>query len=129
MQFVFQPLVFGFLLVLVPLLVHLINLIRHRKQPWAAMDFLLESYKKHRRWVLLKQWLLLLCRMLAMAALVAMLAGWISSNRWLPSWLGQQVVHHYIRLDDSYSMSDGLEDETAYSSALQAIDAIVRQAA
>jgi len=60
MQFVFQPLVFGFLLVLVPLLVHLINLIRHRKQPWAAMDFLLESYKKHRRWVLLKQWLLLL---------------------------------------------------------------------
>lgn len=129
MQFVFQPLVFGFLLVLVPLLVHLINLIRHRKQPWAAMDFLLESYKKHRRWVLLKQWLLLLCRMLAMAALVAMLAGWISSNRWLPSWLGQQVVHHYILLDDSYSMSDGLEDETAYSSALQAIDAIVRQAA
>lgn len=129
MQFLFQPLVFGFLLVLVPLLVHLINLIRHRKQPWAAMDFLLESYKKHRRWVLLKQWLLLLCRMLAMAALVAMLAGWISSNRWLPSWLGQQVVHHYVLLDDSYSMTDGLEGETAYGSALQAIDAIVRQAA
>jgi len=128
MQFVFQPLVFGFLLVLVPLLVHLINLIRHRKQPWAAMDFLLESYKKHRRWVLLKQWLLLLCRMLAMAILVAMLAGWISSNRWLPSWLGQQVTHHYVLLDDSYSMSDGLEGETAYSSALLAIDAIVRQA-
>lgn len=129
MQFVFQPLVFGFLLVLVPLLVHLINLIRHRKQPWAAMDFLLESYKKHRRWVLLKQWLLLLCRMLAMAALVAMLAGWISSNRWLPSWLGQQVVHHYVLLDDSFSMSDGLEGETAYNSAIQAVDAIVRQAA
>jgi catechol 2,3-dioxygenase-like lactoylglutathione lyase family enzyme len=129
MQFVFQPLVFGFLLVLVPLLVHLINLIRHRKQPWAAMDFLLESYKKHRRWVLLKQWLLLLSRMLAMAALVAMLAGWISSNRWLPSWLGQQVVHHYVLLDDSYSMSDGLEGETAYGEAIEAIDAIVRQAA
>jgi hypothetical protein len=129
MQFLFQPLVYGFLLVLVPLLVHLINLIRHRKQPWAAMDFLLASYKKHRRWVLLKQWLLLLCRMAAMAALVAMLAGWISSNRWLPSWLGQQVIHHYVLLDDSYSMQDGIDGESAYTSALAAIDSIVRQAA
>lgn len=129
MQFVFQPLVYGFLLVLVPLLVHLINLVRHRRQAWAAMDFLLESYKKHRRWVLLKQWLLLLSRMAAMAILVAMLAGWISSNRWLPSWLGQQVIHHYVLLDDSYSMSDGLQGETAYDKGLQAIDAIVKQAA
>ena len=93
MQFVFPTLTLGFLLVLVPLLVHLINLVRHRRQAWAAMDFLLESYKKHRRWVLLKQWLLLLCRMAAMAALVAMLAGWISSSRLL-SILGKQITHH-----------------------------------
>jgi hypothetical protein len=128
MQFVFPTLTLGFLLVLVPLLVHLINLVRHRRQAWAAMDFLLESYKKHRRWVLLKQWLLLLCRMAAMAALVAMLAGWISSSRLL-SILGKQVTHHYVLLDDSYSMNDGIQGETAYDSALQAIDALVKQTA
>ena len=40
MQFLFQPLTWGFLLVAVPILIHLINLLRHRKQKWAAMDFL-----------------------------------------------------------------------------------------
>ena len=43
MQFVFQPLAWGFLLVLLPLLIHLINLVRHRRTQWAAMEFLLES--------------------------------------------------------------------------------------
>ena len=81
MQFVFPSLAWGFLLVLVPLLVHLINLLRHRRQPWAAMEFLLESYRKHRKWVWLKQALLLLSRMAVMAVLVAMLAHWVSGSR------------------------------------------------
>ena len=41
MQFLFQPLAWGFLLVLLPLLIHLINLLRHRRTHWAAMEFLL----------------------------------------------------------------------------------------
>ena len=49
MQFLFQPLTWGFLLAAVPVLVHLINMLRHRKQSWAAMDFLMASYRKHRR--------------------------------------------------------------------------------
>ena len=36
---------------------------RHRRVQWAAMEFLLKSYKKHRKWVWLKQLLLLLLRM------------------------------------------------------------------
>ncbi len=79
MQFLFQPLTWGFLLVAVPILVHLINMLRHRKQPWAAMDFLLESYRRNRRWVMLKQWLLLASRILIMLLLVAMLAKWVSA--------------------------------------------------
>ncbi|MFM8215347.1 MAG: BatA domain-containing protein, partial [Pirellula sp.] len=50
MQFAYSPLAWGFLLVLVPLLIHLINLVRHKRTPWAAMEFLLESYRKNRRW-------------------------------------------------------------------------------
>ena len=70
MTFIHQALVWGFLLALVPLLIHLINLMRHRRVKWAAMEFLLKSHKKHRKWVWLKQLLLLLMRMAAVALLV-----------------------------------------------------------
>ncbi|MEO8268622.1 MAG: BatA domain-containing protein, partial [Aureliella sp.] len=125
MQFLFQPLTWGFLLVAGPILIHLINMLRHRKQKWAAMDFLLESYRRNRRWVMLKQWLLLAARMLAMLLLVAMLAKWVSSSRWL-GMLGGQATHHYLLLDDSYSMGATGADDSAYASALRAVSALVR---
>ncbi len=49
--------------VALPVLIHLINMMRHRRLEWAAMEFLLVSQKKHRTWVILKQLLLLLLRM------------------------------------------------------------------
>ncbi|MCA9192014.1 MAG: BatA domain-containing protein [Planctomycetales bacterium] len=128
MQFLFQPLTWGFLLVGVPILIHLINMLRHRRQRWAAMDFLLESYRRNRRWVLLKQWLLLFARMLAMALLVTMLAKWVSAAKWL-GWFGGQSTHHYILLDDSYSMGDTEGGEIAYDRALQAVSGLLRSIA
>jgi Aerotolerance regulator N-terminal len=128
MQFVFQPLAWGFLLVLVPLLVHLINLLRHRRQRWAAMEFLLESYRKHRRWVWMKQLLLLLSRMAVMAVLVAMLAQWVSSARWL-SIFGQSITHHYVLLDDSMSMGDAVQGTSAYQTGLRAIAGLLQSVA
>ncbi len=128
MQFLFQPLTWGFLLVAVPILVHLINMLRHRKQPWAAMDFLLESYRRNRRWVMLKQWLLLAARILAMILLVAMLARWVSAAKWL-SWFGGQTTHHYILLDDSYSMAEIEQGESCYVRGLKALNGLVRSIA
>lgn len=128
MQFVFQPLTWGFLLVLVPLIAHLINLLRHRRTQWAAMEFLLESYRKHRRWVWMKQLLLLLSRMAIMAVLVAMLAQWVTGAKWL-SIFGQTVTHHYILLDDSLSMADSVQGVTAYQAGLRAIASILAGAA
>ncbi|MCC6509677.1 MAG: BatA domain-containing protein [Pirellulaceae bacterium] len=125
MQFLFQPLTWGFMLVGVPILVHLINMLRHRKQSWAAMDFLMESYRKHRRWVLLKQWLLLASRILAMFLLVAMLARWVSSSQSL-GWFGGRITHHYVLLDDSYSMSEQEKGESAYTRGLTAVQALIR---
>ncbi len=125
MQFVFPTLAWGFLLVLVPLIVHLINLLRHRRQRWAAMEFLMESYRKHRRWVWLKQALLLMSRMAIMALLVAMLAQWISGSRWLAIF-GDTVTHHYVLLDDSYSMADSSGTMTAYQHGLGAIANLLR---
>ena len=127
MQFVFQPLAWGFLLVLLPLLIHLINLVRHRRTQWAAMEFLLESYRKLRRWVWLKQALLIASRMLAVAIAVAMLAQWVSGSRWL-AMISQSTTHHYIILDDSASMSDTSSKGTAYQSALGAVQSIAANA-
>lgn len=120
MQFVYQPLTWGFFLVLVPLLIHLINLMRHRRVQWAAMEFLLQSYKKHRRWVWLKQMLLLLARMLAVAAVVAMLAQLVTNRQWT-SFFGGKTTHHIVLLDDSYSMSDRVGGTTAFDRGMQAI--------
>ncbi len=128
MQFLYPPLTWGFLLVGVPILVHLINMLRHRKQKWAAMDFLLESYRRNRRWVMLKQWLLLAARILAMLLLVAMLAKWVIGSRLL-GVLNGQATHHYILLDDSYSMADVDQTETSYSRGLRALNGLVRSIA
>lgn len=128
MQFVFPVLAWGFLLVLVPLFVHLINLMRHRRMQWAAMDFLLESYRKHRRWVWLKQAILLASRMLAMAVLVAMLAQWMSGGSWF-NFFGETVTHHYVLLDDSYSMADTSQGRSAYQRGVSATAVLLRSAA
>lgn len=128
MQFLFQPLTWGFLLVAVPIIVHLINMLRHRKQPWAAMDFLLESYRRNRRWVMLKQWLLLAARILVMLLLVAMLAKWVSAAKWM-SWFGGRTTHHYVLLDDSYSMGELEQAESCYARGLLALNGLVRTVA
>lgn len=126
MQFLFGPLTWGFLLIGVPILVHLINLLRHRRQKWAAMEFLLESYRRNRRWVMLKQWLLLLARILAMTLLVIMLAKWITNSQWI-SMIGGRINHHFVLLDDSYSMGAvGPQNESAYTRALRAVSGLLR---
>ena len=68
--FIYSPLLWGLLAVGLPVLIHLINMLRHRRVPWAAMEFLVVSQKKNRTWVLFKQLLLLLLRMAVLATLV-----------------------------------------------------------
>jgi uncharacterized membrane protein len=127
MQFVYTTLTWGFLLALVPLAIHLINMMRHRRVQWAAMEFLLASYKKHRQWVWLKQLLLLLVRMAVVALVVAMLARLVSRNAW-SALLGGKATHHFVLLDDSYSMSDRTGATSAFDVAGQVMARIVAQA-
>src|SRR5436190_23170444 len=127
MQFVHQALTWGFLLALVPLLIHLINMMRHRRIQWAAMEFLLASYKKHRKWIWLKQLLLLLARMIAVALVVAMLAQLKTRDQWLAIF-GGRVTHHYVVLDDSYSMSDRVAGASAMDAAKNVLGAIIGRA-
>ena len=128
MQFVYQSLTWGFLLALIPLLIHLINMMRHRRVRWAAMEFLLQSYQKHRRWVWLKQLLLLLTRMLAVGLIVGMLAQWVTRGEWLEIF-SSTATHHFVLLDDSFSMSERVGGTTAFDRGLKVLRYIGTEAA
>ncbi|MFZ1935062.1 MAG: BatA domain-containing protein [Thermoguttaceae bacterium] len=109
--------------VALPVLIHLINMMRHRRLEWAAMEFLLVSQKKHRTWVILKQLLLLLLRMAAVAAIVLMVAQPRLHSQ-VTDLLGGTRTHHIVLLDDSYSMSDRWADTDAFSQAKKVVDRI-----
>ncbi len=128
MSFLFPTLLtIGLPLIGVPILIHLINLRRQQRIRWAAMQFLLESQRRNRRWIMLKQLLLLATRMAAIALLVLMLAHLMLRNEWL-SLLGRGTTHHLVLLDDSYSMSDRWDDASAFGEGKRAVQAIVDQA-
>jgi len=127
-SFVYPSLLWGLTLVGVPVLIHLINLLRHRRVQWAAMEFLLASRKRNRTRVLLKQLLLLLLRMLAVAGVVTVLAQPLLENR-LGSMFGESKTHHIVLLDDSFSMSDRRADTDAFQEAKVVVERIGAQAA
>lgn len=118
----------GLPLVALPLVIHLINLRRHRRVEWAAMQFLLESQKKNRKWIVLQQLLLLLLRTAAVAAVVLMLAGPTLLSQW-GRLLGQGSTHHVFLIDDSFSMTDESGDQTAFQRAKQSISNVLKQVA
>lgn len=69
-------------LVLVPVVIHLINRLRHKPQPWAAMMFLVAASRASTSHAKLRQWLVLLFRVLAVLALILFLSrplagGWL----------------------------------------------------
>ncbi|MCC7476243.1 MAG: BatA domain-containing protein [Pirellulales bacterium] len=127
MSFLFPTLLtIGLPLVAVPILIHLINLRRQQRVRWAAMQFLLESQRRNRRWILLKQFLLLAARMSVISLLVLMLAHLVLRNEWL-SLFGRGTTHHLVLLDDSYSMSDRWSESAAFQEAKRAVQGIVDQ--
>ena len=110
MQFLNPALLAGTLLFAVPLLIHLLNRQRHKRRPWAAMDFLLRAYQKQRNRLRNENLLLLLLRCLIPILLALAVAR--------PLWkeavsliTGGGVVHHVFVLDGSYSM--GLRQDGA----------------
>jgi len=126
--FVYPALLWGLPLVGIPVLIHLINMLRHRRVEWAAMEFLLVSQKKNRTWVVFKQLLLLLLRMLAVAAIVMIVAQPLLRNEF-GKLFGSKRTHHILLLDDSFSMSDRWADKSAFGEAKAVVAQIASVAA
>lgn len=132
--FDFLPLLWwGLPLVAAPVIIHLINLLRHKKVPWAAMELLLASQRKYRTRVLLKQILLLLLRVAAVLGVVLALA----QPRWknaLGQLLGGGRTTHLVLFDDSYSMGDlsagdRLGEQTAFDRGKLVVERICEELA
>ncbi|MDG2013440.1 MAG: VWA domain-containing protein [Pirellulaceae bacterium] len=122
-----SPLVWAGLLagmVVLPVLIHLINRLRHKRVSWAAMDFLLTSHKKNRNWVWLKQLLLLVAR-IACLLLVLLTIGQVGCDSdGMARFLGGNVTHHYIIVDDSLSMNERDAGQTALQRASDTVGLI-----
>jgi hypothetical protein len=126
-----SPLVWAALiggLALLPPLIHLINLLRYRRIPWAAMEFLLKSHKRHRNWIRLKQWLLLAARVLTLLAFLFLLGNVGCEQNQIARLLGGSTTHHYILLDDSFSMSESTGNQSLFDRAQQVLTLIAARA-
>jgi hypothetical protein len=113
-----QPFVLlGLPLVLLPVIIHFLNRLRHRPKPWAAMRFLLSATRSSTSHAKLRQFLILLFRALAVAMLILFLArplagGWLG---WALSPAPDAIV---ILLDRSASMETQIGGSTRREQAL-----------
>ncbi len=121
----------GLPLAAAPLVIHLINLLRHRRVRWAAMDLLLASQKRYRSRILIRELLLLALRTAAIVGLVLALAQprWLAGLGGLFGGGGLQLVV----LDDSLSMgeSDAARDPetgSAFDRGRRAVERIAAEA-
>lgn len=88
----------GLLAMAVPILIHFLSRQRRKPVAWAAMRFLLEAYRKHRRRLQIEQLILLALRCLVLAVFGFALARPILQNAGLLESTGDQTV--YIVLDN-----------------------------
>jgi len=129
--FTSSPAVWGSLiagLVALPIIIHLINLVRHKSIEWAAMEFLLKSHRKNRNWVWLKQMLLLLSRIAILLLGLFLLSQVGCENDRIAALLGGRSTHHYVLVDDSFSMSDRDNQGSAMDRARSTISQIISRA-
>lgn len=92
----------------VPIIIHLLNKRRHKTVQWAAMQFLLKATRESRGKKKLKHIIILICRALAIAALVFAAARPIVSG--LLGWGAGTIDTVVLVLDRSASMELRLGD-------------------
>src|SRR3954463_8524792 len=99
-----QPFVlWGLPLILLPVVIHLLNRMRHRPQPWAAMRFLVSATRSSVSNTRLRQFLILLFRVLCVLMLILFVARPLAGG-WLGWALSPAPDAILILLDRSASM-------------------------
>ena len=111
-----------------PILIHLINQYRHRTIPWAAMMFLMSAKRMNKGMARLRHFLILLMRVLAVAALIFVISRPLSGG-WLGSIGMSKPDATLILLDRSASMEvqDLQAGQSKRSAALQRLSELLEQ--
>ena len=97
------PMLWGLLAVSLPLLIHLLNRLRFRSVPWAAMMFLVSATRSSTKRAKLRHYLILLCRSLIIALFILALARPVVGG-WFGATLARSPETVLILLDRSASM-------------------------
>lgn len=92
-------------LIALPIVIHLINQRRFQTIQWGAMMFLLAAQRMSRGYSRLRQWLIMLFRMLAVAGLVLAVSRPLASG-WLGLAAGGKADTTIVLLDRSPSMQE-----------------------
>ncbi len=122
-----QPFIFWALpLILLPVLIHFLNRMRHKPQPWAAMRFLISATRSSVSNTKLRQFLIMLFRVLALVMLLLFLArplagGWLG---WALSPAPDAII---ILLDRSASMETKIGPLTKREQALQLLSQAAKE--
>src|SRR5687767_10196278 len=103
MSFLQPMLLIALPLVALPIVIHLINQRRYQTIHWAAMMFLLTANRMSRGYARLRQWWILLFRMLAIAGLIFAVSRPLASG-WLGMAAGGKADTTMVLLDRSPSM-------------------------
>lgn len=98
-------------LLLLPVIIHLVNRMRHRTVPWAAMRFLLTATQSSTSHAKLRQFIILALRVLAVIALILFLARPLAGG-WLGWALAPAPDSIILLLDRSASMEGRAPGET-----------------
>ncbi len=114
MQFRHPELLWALLLLLIPVIIHLFQLRRFKKTPFTNVKVLQRVQSESRKSNTLKKWLLLLSRLLLLAALVFAFA-----QPFFAAKTALQKKETVIYLDDSFSTQAKSENATLFENAVQ----------
>ncbi|MGM5471204.1 BatA domain-containing protein [Flavobacteriaceae bacterium LMO-SS05] len=117
MQFKHPELLYALLLLVIPIIIHLFQLRRFQKEAFTNVKFLKEITLQTRKSSQLKKWLILLTRLLLLAAVILAFAQPYFSNSKSFNTKSETVIY----LDNSFSMQAKGSNGTLLNSAIQDI--------
>jgi hypothetical protein len=124
MSFLSPAFLLGLPLVAIPVLIHFFSRKQRTPIPWGAMEFLMASATPRRRFLRLRDLLLLLLRIAIVLALVGALAQPMLSSGWIGSTGPRDVI---LILDNSMSTARKLDGSTVFDRELDEADKIIGQ--
>ena len=126
LDFLYKPMLWGTLAIIVPILIHLLNRYRHKQIDWAAMELLRRALVVRARQIRIEDILILILRCLAVLLLaLAMARPTLTASG--AKWFGAESrVGVVIALDASYSMAHRPGVNTRFERALARVRQVMK---